>query len=186
MLAVTLVAIPENAGRPACFRGGSSHISGAPKGIRNLTCQFQAVPARLAECRIVAGHALSLLPASLGSSQPTSSGFTPFPTHKAREWHIRALSEHEVPTGPHGTPRPPASMSFGLVAQAPAGSSRLSDRGPIVATLCLLRSTQTDDGASPCPHGAQRAVLGRVAHRRHLRWLRANERSSQTARGFGQ
>ena len=72
-----LVAIGENAGRPACLADGSTVDRGAPKGIRNLTCQFQTVHLGLDEHRIIAAHGPFPAASGISASRAISPGFGP-------------------------------------------------------------------------------------------------------------
>ena len=57
------VNIGISAGRPACFADGSTVDRGAPKGIRNLTCEFQEGSTNPGAYRIVAGQTACVVPA---------------------------------------------------------------------------------------------------------------------------
>jgi len=98
----------EDAGRPACFADGSTVDRGAPKGIRNLTCGFQARSASLAQCRIVAGHAPCAVSPSFTPSQQVAGGVSGFLTCKAREWHAPTSASLRQTRGTSPTMSAPA------------------------------------------------------------------------------
>ena len=74
-------------------------MCGAPKGILNLTCGFQAGPVGLAEYRIVAGHAAFVVSVCPAQSQLAAGRLSASSARKAREWHVSAQSGRSLQPG---------------------------------------------------------------------------------------
>jgi len=121
---------------PSVCTDGLTRMCGAPKGIRNLTCQLQRGSLNPTESRIVAGHTASAVSVDSRVSRSVAGCVSAFHARKACEWHADAG-------------RVPFDLNPSFNTYSGPGVSRLLDAGQCCTPFGIGRSSSPSPWARP-------------------------------------